>query len=139
MVNMARVLKQSTTEDQLAVVRFLRAKGLLPKEIHKEMIQVYAEHCLSRMAVYNWVEKFENGRTMTNDADRSGRPVEIGTNDNLRKVEELIRENRRVTIDEVAAVIHCSHGQAYAIMHDQLNFQKVCARWVPKQLTAKNQ
>ena len=65
--------------------------------------------------------------------------MEIGSSDNLRKVEELIRENRRVTIDEVAAVIHCSHGQAYAMMHDQLNFRKVCARWVPKQLTAENQ
>ena len=88
------------------------------------MIQVYAERCLSRMAVYNWVEKFENGRTMTDDADRSGRPMEIGTNDNLMKVEELIRGNRRVTIDEVAAVINCSRGQAYAMMHDQLIFEK---------------
>ena len=120
-------------------MRFLWVKELVPKEIHKEMIRVYAEHCLSRMAVYNWVEKFENGRTMTNDADRSGRPVEIGTNDNLRKVEELIRENSRVTIDEVAGVIYYSHGQAYAMMHDQLNFRKVCARWVSKQRTAENQ
>lgn len=136
---MATVLQQCTTEEQRAVVRFLWAKGLLPKEIHKEMSQIYAEHCLSRMAVYNWVEKFENGRTIIDDADRSGRPVEIGTNDTLMKVEELIRGNRRITIDEIAAEINCSHGQAYKMMHDQLNFRKVCARWVPKKLSAENQ
>ena len=67
---MATVLTQCTTEEQRAVVRFLWAKGLVAKEIHKEMIQVYAEHCLSRKAVYNWVEKFKNGRTVIDDADK---------------------------------------------------------------------
>ncbi|GFQ65847.1 hypothetical protein TNCT_644851 [Trichonephila clavata] len=31
--------------------------------------------------------------------------------------------------------IGCSHGLAYSITHDRLNFRKVCARWVTRQLT----
>jgi hypothetical protein len=34
----------------------------------------------------------------------------------------------------VATAIGCSHGLAYSIMHDYLKFQKVCARWVPREL-----
>ena len=28
-----------------------------------------------------------------------------------------------------------SVGSAYSLIHDSLNFSKVCARWVPKELT----
>jgi hypothetical protein len=49
-------------------------------------------------------------------------------------MEELIRADRRITIDSVATALGCSHGLAYSIMHDRLKFRKVCSRWVPKEL-----
>jgi hypothetical protein len=59
---MATMLEDCTTEGQSSVVRFLCAKGLSAKYIHKEMSPVYDEKCLSRKAVHNWVEKFSQGR-----------------------------------------------------------------------------
>ena len=47
------------------------------KDIHKEMLTMYGEHCLSRQAVHNWVKKFSEGRTSIEDEHRVGRPVEI--------------------------------------------------------------
>jgi len=47
----------------------------------------------------------------------------------------MILENRRVTIDEVANHFEISHCSAYDIIHNRLGFRKVCARWVPKELT----
>jgi hypothetical protein len=38
-------------------VRFLWAKGLNAKDIHKEMFSVYGGKCLSRKAVHNWIKK----------------------------------------------------------------------------------
>jgi hypothetical protein len=35
------------------------AKGMAAKDIHKEMLPMYGEHCLSRQAVSNWVQKGE--------------------------------------------------------------------------------
>jgi hypothetical protein len=52
---MATVLEGFTTEEQLSVVRFLCAKGLNAKDIHKEIFPVYGGKCLSRKAVQNWV------------------------------------------------------------------------------------
>jgi len=40
-----------------------------------------------------------------------------------------------VTIDELANHFEISHDSAYDIIHNRLGFRKVCARWVPKQLT----
>jgi len=37
--------------EQLGVVRFLWIKDMAVKDIHKEMLPIYGEHCLSRQAV----------------------------------------------------------------------------------------
>jgi hypothetical protein len=56
---MATILEECA-EEQLSVVRFfffLRARELNAKVIHKEMFPFYGGKCLSRKAVYNWIEK----------------------------------------------------------------------------------
>ncbi|GBL92943.1 hypothetical protein AVEN_54595-1 [Araneus ventricosus] len=45
---MATVLEECTLEEQRSAVRFLLAKRLLSKDIHKEMFSVYSENRLSR-------------------------------------------------------------------------------------------
>jgi hypothetical protein len=49
------------------------------KDIHKEMLHMYGEHCLSHQAVRNWVQKFSEGRTSIENEHRISRPVEIAT------------------------------------------------------------
>jgi hypothetical protein len=60
---MAIVLQEYTTEEQRSVVRFLWAKGLDAKDIHKEMFPVHGGKCLSHKAVHKWVEKLSQGRS----------------------------------------------------------------------------
>jgi hypothetical protein len=36
--------------------------GMAAKDIHKEMLPMYSEHCLSRHVDHNWVQKFSEGR-----------------------------------------------------------------------------
>ena len=52
-------------------------------------------------------------------------------------VEAIMKENRRVTVHEIAAHLDMSHGSAHHIVHDVLQFHIVSARWVPHQLTAE--
>jgi len=78
---------------------------------------------------------FENGRTSLTDAERSGRPATATTSRNEERTLELIRENRRITVEEVAGRLNVSVGSAYPLIHDSLMFSKVCSRWVPKELT----
>ena len=101
------------------------------------MLPMYGEHCLSRQAVHNWVQKFSEGRTSIKDEHRVCRPMEIATLAMLQRVED-IQADRRVTISAVATAIGCSRGQAYNMIHERLGFHKVCSRWVPCQLTPQH-
>jgi len=48
---MAAPLNTCTTIEQRGVVRFSLAKDMAAKDIHKEMLPMYGEHCLSHQAV----------------------------------------------------------------------------------------
>jgi len=43
-------LNTCTVIEQRGVVQFLWAKDMAAKDIHKEMLPMYSEHCLSRLA-----------------------------------------------------------------------------------------
>jgi hypothetical protein len=62
---MTTVLEECNTEVQPSIMRFLWAKGLNAKDIHKEIFPVYCGKCLSRKSAQNWVEK--RGRRFTDD------------------------------------------------------------------------
>ena len=64
---MAAPLSTITKIEQRGVVRFLWVKNMEAKDIHKEMLPMYGEHCLSCQALHNWVQKFSEGRTSIED------------------------------------------------------------------------
>jgi len=47
---MVAPLNVRTAIEQCGVVRFLWAKDMAAKDIHKEMLPAYGEYCLSRQA-----------------------------------------------------------------------------------------
>jgi len=50
---MAAPLSTCTKIEQRGDVGFFGAKNMEAKDIHKEMLPMYSEHCLSRQAVHN--------------------------------------------------------------------------------------
>jgi hypothetical protein len=98
------------------------------------MFPVYSGKCLSRKAVHNWVDKISQGPSKVSDDARPGHLVESVSEGTVQLLEELIRADRRIMIDNVTTALGCSHGLACNIMHDRLKFREVCARWVPRQL-----
>ena len=81
---------------------------------------------------------FENGHTSLTDAERTGRPATATTTRNEERTLEMICENRRITVEEAAGRLIVSVGFAYSLINDSLKFSKVCARWVPKELTEEH-
>ena len=55
----------------------------------------------------------------------------------IAAVNAIVKENRRVTVHEIITHLDMSHGSAYHIFHDVLQFHKMSASWVPHQLTAE--
>ena len=71
-----------TAIEQRGFVRFLWAKGMAAKDIHKEILPMYSEHCLSRQVVHNWVQKFSEGRKSIEDEHPVGRQCARGSDSN---------------------------------------------------------
>ena len=118
-------------QEQRSVWRFLFSEGVNLIVIHRRMRVQYGHRCMSSTKVYEWNEKFKNGITTVEVSSLPGQAV----TEDITAVENVIRENRRVTVKEVASLLDISVGSVYHIIHDELKFQKVCARWVPKRLT----
>jgi len=56
LLQMTVPLNMCTTIEQRGIVRFLWAKDMGAKDIHKEVLPLYGEHCFWCQAVHNWVQ-----------------------------------------------------------------------------------
>jgi len=60
-------------------------------------------------------------------------PQTVGDTEQFNTV---IQEYRQITVTDIANKLDVICGSAYTIIHeDLLGYQKICARWMPKQLT----
>ena len=132
---MAAPLSACTKEEQRSVIRVLWSEGVSEAAIHQRPSVQYGNSVLLQRSVYDWIEKLKNGRTNVTHDKGAWRPSTAITEDNIERARDVVLLDRRLTIDDVAHVLQISHGSAYELMHNKLRFHKVCARWVPKQLT----
>ena len=65
------------------------------------MTEAYGEDCMSRARVFEWHKRFSERRESVKDDDRPGRPRTAVTNDNIGKVRDVIRKDRRLGVRAV--------------------------------------
>jgi hypothetical protein len=81
------------------------------------------------------VERFQGGRTSITDEDHLGCPTISQMADNAEQVGVLIQEDRYISVIDIANKLGHLLQTAYSIIHEDLRYHELCARWVPKQLT----
>jgi len=131
---MVAPLATCTIEEQRSVINFLRSEGVEPIEIHRRMEVQYGDACLSLQQVYEWSRKFLNGVSSVTGYPRPGQAHRVVTPEAIAAVEAIVKENRRVTVHEIAAHLDMSHGSVHHNVYNVLQFHKLSARWVPHQL-----
>ena len=122
---MAAPLETCTKEEQRSVIRFLSNEGVKHSEIHRRMKVQYGDACLSLQQVCMWTRKFMNGISSVTHSPRPGQAHRVVTPQAIAAVEAIVKENRRVTMNEITAHLDMSHGSAHHIVHDILHFHKV--------------
>ena len=91
---------------------FLCSEGVKPIEIRRRMKVRYGDACLSLQQVYEWTRKFMNGISSVTDSPRPGQAHRVVTPEAIAAVEAIVKENDRVTVNEIAAHLDMSHGSA---------------------------
>jgi len=78
---------------------------------------------------------FSEGREIVTDEKRSGRPATSRTEENISKVRQIVRENRRLTVRSIAQHVNINKETVRKILTEDLDMRKVCAKIVLKELT----
>ena len=98
---------------------FFHSEGVKPIEIHRRMKVQHDYACLSLQQVYEWTRKFMNGISSVTDSPRPGQAHRVVTPEGITAVEAIVKENRRVTVNEIAAHLDMNHGSAHHIVRDK--------------------
>jgi len=66
------------------------------------LVQVYGDSAMKKTAVYKWAKSFSERRESVTYKERSGRLATSRTEENIAKVRQIVRENRRLTVRSIA-------------------------------------
>ena len=109
--------------------------GLDYKESHARLIAAWGDQAPSDRTVLNWFHEYERGKLDVSDAPRPGRPRTAVTDEMIGAVRLLIEDDPHMTYQQIECSLEISSPAIYSILHDHLKLRKLCARWVPHQLT----
>ncbi|XP_061193231.1 protein GVQW3-like [Saccostrea echinata] len=130
-----RTASKLDVTEQRAVIKFCVVAGKTPFETKQLLDECGDRSKVSRSMMYKWYKRFKEGRCETGDDERSGRPLIIDSN-LTGSVLQKLEKDRRLTVRDIADIFEISTSTAHEIITKALGFEKVCARWVPKLLSA---
>jgi len=86
--------------------------------------------------IKKWAAEFKPGRTSLEDGPREGRPKSATTSEIIEQVRDMVLDDRRMKMREIAETIGISKERVGYILHEELDMKKFCARWLPHLLIA---
>ena len=90
---------------------------------------------MSYETVCRWKKKFDNGVESVENARRSGRPKSATCDKNVTKIQEILQNDARYTLQDLARISGISRSRIQFILKKILKVRKISARWVPHILT----
>ena len=118
---------ESAVQSQREIIFFLYKEGASGADITRRLNNVFGSRGLNKTSVYKWIERFNGGRGDCEDDTRSGRPSTSKTEENMLKVNEMIQNDRRVTVREIAYECGVAKTQVH-LMLKAMNYSKLTAR-----------
>jgi hypothetical protein len=83
---------------QRIIIKFLTKEGVIPSEIFTRFQAQFGDECLSQPRVFSWAKSFREGRDHVENEPHARRPRTSVNPENVLKIGELIRANRRITV-----------------------------------------
>jgi len=121
--------------EQRIYIKFCFKMGKAATETYQLLQQAYGEDAMGRTHVFDWFRLFKEGRTSVENDPRSGRPSTSRNEQMIAKVRTIVRNNRRLTVREIAGDCGNSVCSCDAILTDDLCMKRVCVKFVPRLLT----
>ena len=107
-------------EEQRFCVKFCFKLGKTLTETFQILQQAYGEDYLSRMQYHEWYQRFKFGRRSIEDDPKSGLPSTSMDDDHVEEVLAVVRQNRHLTLREVAEEVGICQSCCNLILTDKL-------------------
>ena len=85
--------------------------------------------------MYAWHKHFNVGHKSVDNDLCSGHPSMPTTEASVQHVTEIMRCDRKKSVDQTASEVGISVGSCHSILHDVLNMSRICQHSVPQMLT----
>jgi hypothetical protein len=95
----------------------------------------YSDSAPAKSTVEKWLAKFKRGEKSIEDDAGSERSKEAGTDEDIKKVNKNLLNDRKVKLIMIAETLKISKECVGHIVHEYLDIRKLCAKWVPRLLT----
>ena len=118
-----------------AVVKYFCKKGMHPKEILEDFMEILGKESPFDSTVKKWAAEFKRGRERVEDDGRYGRPNDATTDENVKVMHTLIMCDRRRDLRSITSQVGISFRAIQSILSYILGISKVSARWVLRMLT----
>ncbi|XP_062950117.1 protein GVQW3 isoform X2 [Cynocephalus volans] len=114
--------------EQRISIKFCVKLNKSASETHHLLKEAYGDEVMSRARVFDWHKRFKEGREDVRDDARSGRPVTHRTDENIRKVKDLVCSNRQLTVRMMAEELNLDKETVRRILKENLNMRKVSGK-----------
>ena len=85
--------------------KFLVKLGWKGTEIIQTLQTVYKDDAPKKTFVYKWIERFRDGREAVENDENRGRPTTSKNNEKIDFVRNLIKEDGRLTVYQIAETV----------------------------------
>uniref|UniRef100_A0AAG5CPD5 Mos1 transposase HTH domain-containing protein n=1 Tax=Anopheles atroparvus TaxID=41427 RepID=A0AAG5CPD5_ANOAO len=111
--------------EQRYSIKFCVKLGLTPSETIRMLRLAYGDETMNRTSVFEWHKKFKDGRANVQDDARAGRPVSVTIEENVTKVGNLLRSNRKSKppIRTIAQELNLSKSSTHSMIKNRLKKQ----------------
>ncbi|XP_015439553.1 PREDICTED: splicing factor 3A subunit 1-like [Dufourea novaeangliae] len=111
--------------EQRIVIKFLVKNGESSTEIYEKLSRVYGNNTMSKPRVFDWAKRFREGRESVEDAERSGRPSTTRQDENIARVRDLVRSDKRLTTRMIAEKLNINRESVRLILTENLLMTKI--------------
>ena len=120
-----------------AIIKHFVKQDRKAKEIHAFFQNSLKKASPSYSTVAKWTSDFKSGRESLDDGPRSGRPKRATNPEVIAKVRNIVLEDRRMKLRDIAKRVGISYERVYHILTEELGMKKISDRWVQHKKVGK--